>query len=276
MAAATSSNAGLDRADDRGGLVGPADRAARSASMSASAVSTSGANTTSTGTPSERSFSIASGGLKLLPPAITRSVPRATIFSTSTEPNLATSGTARGLGRVGGEVLDLADDAVADAEREQGLGRGGGERRRSSSGSAGIVTAVPSSSVSVDREGGAAVGVGGRGRGRRGGRRPTGRAWPGAAAAVGARAAGASRRRGRRPARSSRAGNGWAATGPSRGSVRPRELRTAGWKKQETPRFGVEARGQAVDRTMRLTFLSKARAATAGRRPDFRPGGRSP
>src|SRR5689334_10284674 len=28
---------------------------------------------------------------------------------------------------------------------------------------------------------------------------------------------------------------------------------------------------QAVDRTARLTFLSKVRAATAGRRPDFRP-----
>ena len=39
-----------------------------------------------------RSWAIASGGLKPLPPAITRSAPSATIFSTSTDPNLATTG----------------------------------------------------------------------------------------------------------------------------------------------------------------------------------------
>ena len=63
-------------------------------SMSARAPGTSGANTTTIGTPSERSCAIASGGLKLEPPAITRSAPRPTIFSTSTEPNFATSGTS--------------------------------------------------------------------------------------------------------------------------------------------------------------------------------------
>ena len=61
--------------------------------MSASAVLTSGANSTMTGTPSWRSLAIDSGGLNPLPPAITRSAPRDTIFSTSTDPNLATSGT---------------------------------------------------------------------------------------------------------------------------------------------------------------------------------------
>ncbi len=59
--------------------------------------------------PARRSWAIASGGLKPLPPAMTRSAPRLTIFSTSTDPNLATTGSAVGGGRVRGEVLDLGD-----------------------------------------------------------------------------------------------------------------------------------------------------------------------
>ena len=58
----------------------------------------SSAKITTVGMPSWRSFAIDSGGLKFEPPAMTRSVPAATICSTSTLPNFATSGTAAASG----------------------------------------------------------------------------------------------------------------------------------------------------------------------------------
>ena len=72
------------------------------------------------------------------------------------------------------------------------------------------------------------------------------------------------------------AGTGAAATVARQGIVRPRVLRMRGGRNTKTPRFGIEGGVRRWTRTMRLTFLSKARAATAGRRPDFRPRGRSP
>ena len=81
--------------------------------------------------PSERSLAIASAGVKPRPPAMTRSAPSATIFSTSTEENVATSGKRLGLGRVVADVLGR-DDPVAGAECEQDLGRRPASARRSS------------------------------------------------------------------------------------------------------------------------------------------------
>ena len=126
--------------------------------MSASAVFTSGANTTSTGTPSWRSFAIASGGLKLLPPAITRSVPMPTIFSTSTEPNLATSGTSATSGGKGvnSSTLPTTLSPTPSANR---ISVAALVIDAILVGAAGSVTSVPSSSVSVSGKVGAGVGV---------------------------------------------------------------------------------------------------------------------
>ena len=61
------------------------------------------------------------------PPAMTRSGSRPTIFSTSTVPKVTTSGSGLRLGRVVARVV-RGDDAVAGADREQGLGHGRGQR----------------------------------------------------------------------------------------------------------------------------------------------------
>ena len=243
--------------------------------MSSRAVSTSGANTTRTGTPRSRSLAIASGGLKLSAAGdhevgargrrSSRRRPSRTWRRRGSPPR-----PRAGYGR---EVLDLADDPVAHAEREQDLGRGRRERD-DLLGSAAIVTAVALVVGQRDREQGAAVGASARAsaaasaarRGGGGGERRGGRAggWRPAP----------SRRRGRRPAGAAGGrGTGCGDGGRRPGACDPRGTPAGeGWK-TKTPRSGVEARGQAVDRTMRLTFLSKARAATADRRPDFRPMG---
>ena len=103
----------------------------------------------------------ASGGVPKLPPAMTRSAPRPTIFSVSTPSNVATTGSALGLRREVRDVLDLGHDAVARADGEQDLGRGRGQRH-------------DLLRLGRDRDGRALIvgqgGGEGRGRRRRGGR----------------------------------------------------------------------------------------------------------
>jgi hypothetical protein len=53
-----------------------------------------GVESTSTGIFRSRSFAMASAEVKPAPPAMTRSGSRLTIFSTSTVPNVTTSGSA--------------------------------------------------------------------------------------------------------------------------------------------------------------------------------------
>src|SRR4051794_17356290 len=129
--------------------------------MSASVVSTSGANRTSTGTPSWRSCAMASGGLKLSPPAITRSGSRLTIFSTSTEPNFATSGmsfAAAGYG-VKSSTLPLIRSPTPSANR---VSVAAGGRGTIVSGSSLTVARAGSSSWGVTGEGGGGGGAAGR------------------------------------------------------------------------------------------------------------------
>ena len=143
--------------------------------------------------------------------------------------------------RVRGEVLHLADDAVAHAEREQRLGRGGGQRhdlRGLGRDGGGAVLVVGQ----LDREEGASVGaavaaaVGATVAGAADG---AGVAGPGVGVATEAAEQAASATASRRPARARKGREGRASTGtPTRGG------------KQETPRFGGRSRGQAVDRTV--------------------------
>ena len=236
--------------------------------MSFLAPATSGAKTTRTGTPRSRSCLIDSGGLKLLPPAITRSVPSATIFSTSTEPNLATSGmpaAASGYG-LKSSTLPTIRSPTPSANR---VSVAAGVRDTIFVGSAGMVAEPSSSSVSSTGKRGASVGRrrGGRGRGDRGGRD---------------RGDGGGRRRRGGCSGGRRAGGdddgqheaGQGEEGAGRTCVHGNS--DSGWENRRPLASGVEAGVRQWIARLRLTFLSKARAATAGRRPDFRPRGRSP
>src|SRR5215212_552486 len=101
---------------------------------------------TSTGTLSDRSFLIASGGVPLLPPAMTRSVPNPTIFSTSTPSNRPTTGTLSASGGyfAGSSTLPTTRSPAPIAKRTS---VSAGVSDTILSGSPASVTTVPSSSV---------------------------------------------------------------------------------------------------------------------------------
>ncbi len=242
-------------------------------SMSLSAPATSAAYTTRTGMPSERSLVTASGGVPKLPPAMTRSGWSPTIFSVSTPWNVATTGSEWASGGKSATSSTLATTR-SPAPSLKRISVAAGVRDTILVGSAASATEVPSSSVRVAGKAGAGVAVG-----------------SGVGAAVGAGVAEATASDG--PALAA-----WlepepelvqAPTTTARARSTPKTARGTGRKKgtEGRLRIGWESEASAVAGPSRRsrrrglqpvvctvlpTFLSKVRACTVGRRPDFRPG----
>ena len=219
--------------------------------------------------PRSRSWAMASGGVKPRPPARTRSASAPTMASTSTAGEVGDIGQVDGLGRV-----------VAAARRSRRPGR----RRRWRTGS----RCWPASATRCAR-GSAGIVDGGAlvvGQGRPGRRPPRwaparldGRrcGWPRAAGALPARRWRCRRRR-RRGARASDDGQRDEASSQVDAVTRepPGGIGPEGRPGHGTPLASGDGstEGCQVDRcTVLPTFLSKVRASTGGRRPDFRPRG---
>ena len=95
--------------------------------------------------PSERSLVMASDGVKPSPPAITRSAPAATTFSVSTDEKVATSG--RATASAGKSLPSSVATTRSPAPSANRISVVAGVSETIFWGAAGIVTAVPSSSV---------------------------------------------------------------------------------------------------------------------------------